>query len=61
MLLTDIIAKLTGEKIMPLTKKGKTILKSMRKTYGKKKASAVFYASIQKKKIKGAERKRKKK
>jgi len=46
---------------MPLIKKGKTILKSMRKTYGKKKASAVFYASIQKKKIKGAERKRKKK
>ncbi len=37
----------------PLTKKGKKILKNMKKTYGKK-AKKVFYASINKGKIKGA-------
>ena len=37
---------------MPLTKKGKKIMKSMRKTYGKK-AKKVFYASANAKKIKG--------
>ena len=30
---------------MPLTKKGKKIMKKMKKTYGKKKAKRVFYAS----------------
>jgi len=30
---------------MPLTPKGKKIMKSMKKTYGKKKAEQVFYAS----------------
>ena len=30
---------------MPLTKKGKKIIKNMKKTYGKKKAQRVFYAS----------------
>ena len=40
---------------MPLTKKGRKILASMRKTYGsKKKAESVFYASINAGKIKGA-------
>jgi len=43
---------------MPLTTKGKKIKKSMEKTYGKKTAKKVFYASINKGKIKGAERKK---
>ena len=37
---------------MPLTEKGKKIMKSMKKQYGKKKGEAVFYASKNKKKIK---------
>ena len=41
---------------MPLTKKGKKILGAMKKTYGTtKKAKSVFYASINKGKVKGAE------
>ena len=40
---------------MPLTPKGKKILASMTKTYGAKKASQVFYASINEGKITGAE------
>ena len=44
---------------MPLTPKGKKILKSMQSEYGKKKGEQVFYASVNKGKIKGAERKRK--
>jgi len=42
---------------MPLTTKGKKIKKSMEKTYGKKKAKKVFYASKNKGKIKGVEKK----
>lgn len=45
---------------MPLTKKGKKILSAMKKEYGKD-AKTVFYASINKGKIKGAESKKKKK
>lgn len=42
---------------MPLTSKGKKILKAMKSTYkDTKKAKSVFYASINKGKIKGAER-----
>ena len=37
---------------MHLNKKGKKILKSMKKTYGKKKGKNVFYASINKGKVK---------
>jgi hypothetical protein len=33
---------------MPLTKKGKKIMKSMKKQYGKKKGEQVFYASANK-------------
>lgn len=44
---------------MPLTKKGRKIKRAMAKTYGKKKAEKVFYASINAKKIKGVEKKRK--
>ena len=43
---------------MPLTTKGKKIKKSMEKTYGKKKGKKVFYASINKGKVKGAEKKK---
>jgi hypothetical protein len=45
---------------MPKTKKGKKIEKKMEKEYGKKKGKSVFYASINKGTIKGAEKKRKK-
>lgn len=42
---------------MPLTSKGQKILSSMRSTYGSdKKAKSVFYASINKGKLKGVER-----
>ncbi len=44
---------------MPLTTKGKKILKEMQSEYGKKKGKSVFYASINKGKIKGAEKKTK--
>jgi hypothetical protein len=43
---------------MPLTKKGKKILRSMRKQYGKKKGTSVFYASQNKGSIKGTEKRR---
>jgi hypothetical protein len=38
---------------MPLTKKGKKVLRAMRKTYGKKRGSRVFYAWERKGSIKG--------
>lgn len=38
---------------MPLTDKGKKILAQMKKEYGPKKGREVFYASINKGKIKG--------
>lgn len=41
---------------MPLTPKGKKIIKSMKKEYGAKKGERVFYASRNKGKIKGVER-----
>jgi len=40
---------------MPLTKKGSSIMKKMRKTYGKKKAKQVFYASKNAGKLKGVD------
>lgn len=46
---------------MPLTKKGKTIMKAMKKEYGKEKGKGVFYASRNKGTIKGVEKKVKKK
>ena len=52
---------LTKEKfIMPLTPKGKKIMKSMKKQYGAKKGETVFYASKNKGAIKGVDKKRKK-
>jgi hypothetical protein len=38
---------------MPLTSKGKKIMKSMKKSYGKKEGKKVFYASANKGTIKG--------
>lgn len=43
---------------MPLTKKGKTILSSMRHEYGDKKGTSVFYASQNKGTIRGTEKKK---
>lgn len=40
---------------MPLTKKGRSILKNMQKEYGAKKGKSVLYASINKGTIKGAD------
>lgn len=40
---------------MPLTAKGKKIKAAMEKEYGEKKGESVFYASINKGNIKGAE------
>ena len=36
---------------MPLNKKGKKIMKSMKDQYGKKRGEQVFYASLNKKKL----------
>lgn len=46
---------------MPLTSKGREILSAMRKQYGKKKGTSVFYASANAGRIKGVDRKRKSK
>jgi len=43
---------------MPLTAKGKKVLKEMQKTYGKEKGKSVFYASINKGKVKGVHKKK---
>ena len=40
---------------MPITKKGRKILSAMKKTYGKEAGKKIYYASIVKGKIKGAE------
>lgn len=39
---------------MPLTDKGKTVLKAMTKQYGEKKGKSVLYAMINSGKLKGA-------
>jgi hypothetical protein len=44
---------------MPLTDKGKKIMRAMKKEYGKKKAEQVFYASKNKGVIKGVDKTRK--
>lgn len=41
---------------MPLNKKGKKVMKSMKKEYGAKKGKKIFYASANKGTIKGVER-----
>ena len=42
---------------MPLTDKGKKVMKAMKKTYGAAKAKEVFYAMINEKKLTGVEKK----
>ena len=44
---------------MPLNKKGKKIMKSMKKQYGKKKGEKIFYAFKNKGVIKGVEKTKK--
>jgi hypothetical protein len=46
---------------MPLTKKGRKILRAMKREYGPEKGERVFYASINKGTIKGAHVKRRRK
>ena len=41
---------------MPITKKGKKIMRSMKKQYGKKRGEQVFYATKNKGKIKGVKK-----
>ena len=43
---------------MPLNEKGKKIMRSMRKQYGKKRGEQVFYASKNKGTIKGVEKRK---
>ena len=43
---------------MPLSKKGKKILKRMKKTYGKSEGERVFYASANKGTITGIEKRK---
>ena len=43
---------------MPLNKKGKKIMKAMKKEYGTKKGEQVFYASKNKGKIKKVEKRK---
>lgn len=38
---------------MPLTRKGRRILGAMRRTYGRRKGTRVFYASANKGRIRG--------
>jgi len=44
---------------MPLTKKGRKIMRAMQKTYGKKRGKAIFYASRNKGIITGVDKRRK--
>lgn len=46
---------------MPLTPKGRKVLAKMQQEYGAKKGMGVFYASINKGTVRGAEGRRKKK
>lgn len=46
---------------MPLTHKGRTILRAMRKQYGRDKGEEVFYASANKGTIKGVHGKKRRK
>lgn len=43
---------------MPLNKKGKKIMKAMKKEYGAKKGKSVFYGAVNKGTVKGVERPR---
>ena len=43
---------------MPLTKKGRKIMRRMKRSYGPKRGKRVFYASRNKGRIKGVDRRR---
>ena len=43
---------------VPLTRKGSKIMRAMRRQYGKRKGTSVFYASRNKGRIKGVDRRR---
>ena len=45
---------------MPLTPKGKKVLRKMKKTYGPEKGKRVFYSSANKGKISGVHKRKKK-
>jgi len=45
---------------MPLTKKGRKIMNAMKDEYGRKKGERVFYASRNKGRISGVDKRRKK-
>jgi hypothetical protein len=45
---------------MPLSRKGKKILKAMRAFYGKKRGTSIFYATENKGEVRGLTKKRKK-
>ena len=57
--LTAVRLQWREEVDMPLTDKGKKILRAMKKQYGAKKGKEVFYASANAKKIKGVHGKKK--
>ena len=59
MVVLDSMHNQTEGDNMPLTTKGKKIMKSMKKQYGKKRGETVFYASKNKGTIKGVEKKKK--
>ena len=54
-----VITYKKGGFTMPLNKKGNKIMKSMTDQYGPKKGKEVFYASLNKGKIKGVKKKTK--
>ncbi len=56
---TTVVGDTIKRKKMPLTKKGAKIREAMQKFYGKDKGEEVFYATVNKGKIKGAEKKKK--
>ena len=60
MVVLDLMLNQTEGDRMPLTTKGKKIMKSMKNRYGKKKGEQVFYASKNKGKIKNVDKKKKK-
>jgi hypothetical protein len=45
-----------GGKLVPLSRKGKKMKAAMRKTYGKTKGDRVFFATENKKKVRGLRR-----
>jgi hypothetical protein len=53
----NLIAATKGEAAMPLSKKGMKIKRAMMSSYGKRKGTRVFYASVKAGTIRGVKRK----